>query len=142
MSIRSEIYDSTGESYGVKVTSRNQLVVAPLGFSTFYSGTAGVNNTAVNLIEPKDRKNFIITEIILYANKNVGASDASVELYEAAGPDVLATTNTIILQEMQKNSNLILTGLNIIVTEGFWVNLKTDDDDIFANIAGYYVDKE
>jgi hypothetical protein len=142
MTLKAEICDSTGGTYGAKVTSRNQLVVAPLGFSTFYSGTAGVDNTAVNLIIPKTRKNFIITDIVLYANKFVGASDAAVELYEAAGPDVLATTNTIILQEMQKNTNLVLTGLNIIVTEGLWVNLKTDDDDIFANIAGYYVDKE
>ena len=41
--------------------------------------------------------------------------------------------------EIPKKTSLTLTGLNIIVTEGRWVNVKTDDDDVFATVAGYFV---
>ena len=140
MSLKSKIIDSKKGKYGAQVTRRNQLVVAPLDFSQFYNVKAELVNTAYNLITPKTRKCFVITDVILYANKNVGVSDATVVLYESDGPSSLTETNVIINQEMPKYNTLPLTGLNVNTAEGAWINIKTDDDDIFANIAGYYID--
>jgi hypothetical protein len=140
MAVKFEIGDGSGEEYKAKVTSRGQLVVAPLDFSTFYNVTADVVDTGYNLAPPKSSERFIITAIHLYANKNVGAGDATVVLYEADSSTETTATKTIINIEMLKQTSLNMTGLNIIVTEGKWVNIKTDDDDIFANVAGYYID--
>jgi len=140
MSIEVSLKDGEGSGGRAKVTSRGQVVTAPLDFSTFYNVTAGVINTAYNLVAPKTGKRFVITTIHLYANKNVGASDATVVLYESDSATSTTANETIINIEMLKQTHLILNGLNTLVTEGQWINVKTDDDDVFANIAGYFID--
>lgn len=140
MSVRFNIADASGLGYGAKVTSRGQLVVSPLDYSTAYNATADVINTAYNLIEPRTGQRFVITAILLYANKNVGAGDATVVLYEATSSSTTTASKTIFTAELPKSATRDLTNLNLIVSEGVWVNIKTDDDDIFATIFGYYID--
>jgi hypothetical protein len=77
---------------------------------------------------------FIITDIILIADKNV-TTDTLVEIYEASGPDSTVVDKAIFTTEMLKNSDLVLTGLNWKVNSGKYLNAKTDDDDVFATIA-------
>ena len=141
MSVGFLIKDGKGGGTTAAVTSRSQLVTAPLEFSTMFNATAGVVNTAANIVTPLSGKQFVITDIVLYANKSVGAGDATVILYEANTISTLTADAVIFQQEMVKQTSLVLTGLNIIVTAGKWVNIKTDDDDVFVNMAGYYVDE-
>lgn len=140
MSAKVSILDGTGEGNEVKVTSRGQLVTAPLEFSDTFNIKAELDNTAYNLVTPLTNKQFVITDIILTANKNVGAADATVELYEANAVDTTTVEKCIIQLEMKKSSTLPLTGLNMITTKGVWINIKTDDDDVFATLMGYYID--
>ena len=140
MSIKVELKDGSGSGNQAKVTSRGQLVTSPLDFSTFYNVTADVINTAYNLVSPQTGKRFVITTIHLYANKNVGAGDATVVLYETDSATDTTVNETIINIELLKQTHLTLSHLNTIVTEGQWINVKTDDDDVFANIAGYFID--
>jgi hypothetical protein len=139
MAIDTKIVSSNGDSAGVTVTKRGQLVTSPLAFSTAYNATAGVTNTGYNLVTPVTAKQFIITSIHLYANKNVGAGDATVVLYEASDATTATADKTIFTVEMVKQTSRDLTGLNLEVSEGKWVNVKTDDDDVFATLLGYYV---
>jgi hypothetical protein len=124
------------------VTKFGQLVVAPVDYSTPVAKTLDVINTAYNFIEPSYQQNIVITDIILTANKNVGATDATVTLYEADEIDTTTSTNDILNLEMIKQSNLVLTGLNMLVSEGKFVNAKTDDDDVFVTIMYYKVPVE
>jgi hypothetical protein len=124
------------------VTRFGQLVVAPVDYSTPVAQTLDVINTAYNFVEPSQDQNIVITDIILTANKNVGATDATVTLYEASDIDTVTSDKDILNLEMIKQSNLVLTGLNMIVTEGKFVNAKTDDDDIFVTIMYYRVPVE
>lgn len=131
------------EATQAKVTKRGQLVTAPLSYSTFYNATAGTDNVPVNIIAPKTNKRFVITAIIVYANKNVSASgDATVTIYEGTGPTATQGSSdaTIFTQDVPQKITVALTGLNIIVTEGVWVNGVTNDDDVSFNLSGYYVD--
>lgn len=141
MTADSNILDGKGRGHRAAVSEYNQLIVSPAGFSEFYNATAGTDATAANLVGPIAGKRFVITAIVLYANKNVGASDATVTLYEATGPTVTTVSKTLLLQEMVQKTSLVIPGLNVIVTAGAWVNLKTDDDDVFCNMAGYYVEQ-
>lgn len=124
----------------VRVTSRGQLVTAPLDFSEAYNATADEINTAYNLVTPKVGKIFIITGILIYANKNVGVADATVVLYEATSSTTTTVTNTIFTSEIPKYGRVIVPSLNLSTAEGRWINIKTDDDDIFATVLGYYAD--
>ena len=140
MTLKINIKDGKGGAGEACVTHRNQLVVAPLDFSTAYAVTASVINTAFNFVGPQSGKQFIITDILLYANKGVGANDAAVDLYEATGDAETTVSKSILSIEMLKQTSRDISGLNLIVTAGRWVNIKTDDNTIFATIMGYYVD--
>jgi len=133
----------SGENTKVAVTKLGQLVTAPLDFSTFYNATAGTDDTPVNIVTPQTNKRFVITALTIYANKNVTAStDATVTIYEATGPNATQGANdkTIFTQDIPQKQTVVLTGLNIIVTEGYWINGITNDDDVVFNVAGYFVD--
>jgi len=127
----------TGDS--ALVTSRCQLVTAPLDYSKFYLANASVINTAFNLVVPKSGYRFVITDIVLSSDRGVGNDGAIVDLYEATGPDITTISTSIYQDEIAKQRSKILTGLNIIVSVGVWVNVKTDDNGVRANVAGYYI---
>lgn len=135
-----EIKDSRGTGCSARVTKRGQLVTAPLGFSVMYPKKLDTINTAFNYIGPISKKIFVITDIIIYANKDVGPNDAAVDIYEADSDTSTTILRSIFQTEIPKFSNFIMTGLNLITNEGVWLNGKTDDNSIFTNIGGYYID--
>jgi len=130
--------ENGGESL-VRVSSKGQMAVGPLTHSTPVNVKAEEPDTAYNLIAPSAGKQIIITDIVLTANKNVGATDATVDLYEADSVTDTVINRSILQLEMIKNSSLVLTGLNILANENKWVNVKTDDDDVFATVMYYYL---
>lgn len=138
MSAPTVIQDSASGNRAT-VTKFGQLVVSPIDYSTPVAQTLDIINTAYNFIEPAQDQNIVITDIILTANKNVGATDATVTLYEASSIDTIISDKDILNLEMIKQSNIVMTGLNMIVSEGKFVNAKTDDDDIFVTIMYYRV---
>lgn len=139
MGVISKITDGTGDGFKAEVTCRGQLVVGPTSFSEATSIKLETDDVPVNLYPPKANMNFIITDILLYANKNVGAGDATVTLYESSvGPTSATQTKVILQTEMVKQTSRDLTGVNVEVTEGRWLNAVTDDDDVFITVFGYY----
>jgi hypothetical protein len=140
MSIRTKLIGDDN-SEPVKVTKRGQVVTGPLDFSTFYLGATATNDVAVNVVGPKTNKCFIITDIILSADRSVGANGAVTDVFEnTVGPTDGTVSKQIIQEEIAKQTRMTATGLNIAVSEGAWVNVKSDDVIVRCNIAGYYVD--
>ncbi len=135
---KTTLYDGRGTN-SVQITTRGQLVTAPLSFSSVFAAEANVINTAFNLTSPQAGKRFVLTDVMLFANKGVGVNDATIELYEATAVDTITVDRSILLFEMLKQSSRDLTGLNLICSEGRWINIKTNDTTIFANIMGYFV---
>jgi hypothetical protein len=123
------------------VTKRGQLVTSPLAYSEFYTAVTVSNDVPVNVIAPKTGKNFAITDIILSGDRSIAANGAVVQVYEnSTGPTGTAITKLIYTDEISKQTRAVLTGLNIIVTAGRWVNVVSDDVQVRANIAGYYME--
>ena len=121
-------------------TSRGQLVTAPLDYSTPYAVAVIVADTGYNFVSPIAGKRFVITDIILDANKNISATTPqAVVIYEAASATTATPSTTILTVEMIKNTNRIITGLNMITSTGKWINIKCEDTTINATIMGYYV---
>lgn len=137
MSVKGHISDRK-DGYTAKVTKYGQLVSAPIEFSEFYAATAGTDDVPVNVVKPKSNKQFVITAMIISANRNVTAQSA-ITIYEASGPNATTQDKVILSVEVSKNTTLPLTGLNILISEGKWINAVADDDDAFINISGYYV---
>jgi hypothetical protein len=139
MAIKTHLTDSQGTGNGARVTKYGQLVTSPLDYSTTSSNKLEVVNTAYSFVAPMQNKVIIVTDILLYANKNVGAGDATVIVYTSdVGADTTTVKETVLETEMLKQTSRDLTGLNIKLKEGRWLNAKTDDDDVFVTIGYYY----
>jgi len=131
----------TENGVAAKVTDRGQLVVATIEYSEAYTVSATVINTAYNFIGPKAGKRFVITAILLNADKSVSATNGAViVIYEATSATSTTASKTILSIELLKQVNRDITGLNLIVSEGVWLSIKTDDNNINATILGYYID--
>ncbi len=139
MSIETKIIDGQGDGHRVRVSEWGIQATGPIDFSTSYPVTASVINTGYNFVGPEANKQFIVTDIMLYANKNVGANDATVEIYEADAVDTTVVSKSVLVTEMLKQTSRDFIGLNLIISPGKWLNIKTDDNTIFANVLGYYV---
>lgn len=141
MSIETKLIDGRGSRHKAKVSQRGQLVTGTLDFSEAFNITLGTANTPVNITTPIAGKNFIITDILLYGNRNIGVNDATVVIYENEDGPVGTVQDKIILQtEVLKQSARDITGLNLEVSSSVWVNAITDDDDVFITMMGYYVE--
>ena len=124
----------------VVVSSRGQLVTGDLEFSKFYTASAVANSVAVNVVPPKTGMRFVITAIVLTGDRSIAASGAITDVFESTvGPTTATVSVEIYQDEIAKQTRAVLTGLNIIVTEGSWVNVKADDVIVRCNISGYYV---
>lgn len=133
-----EIVDS-GKS--AKVTSRGQLITAPIEYSSAYNATLDVAATAYNLVLPKAGKRFVITDLLMYANKNVdNVTEAAVVLYEASSEISTTVAAEIVSTEMLRSATRDFIGLNLITSESVHINAKTSDDDVFVTLMGYYID--
>jgi hypothetical protein len=140
MAIATTLIDGEFRENTVKITSRGQLVVAPLEFSDSYAIIADAT-TAFNFVPPKASKRFVITDYIVEAGKTVSTTvEADVTLYEADGLTDAVGTRDILTFNLVRNQNRVLTGLNLIVTEGKWLNITTTDPTVNATIMGYYID--
>jgi len=140
MGIKTRIF---GGRWGTEpeITKRGQLVTGALEFEQFHLGSTIANNVAVNVIEPVSTKCFIITAIILSGNRDIGVNGAITDVFEnTTGPTSAIVNREILQEEISKQTRMTATGLNIIVSAGSWVNVKSDDVIVRCNIAGYYVD--
>ena len=141
MSTPAVIQDANSGNRAI-VTRYGQLVTSPIDYSRPVAKTLDVINTAYNFVEPSADQRIVITDIVITANKNVGVNDATVTIYEASEIDATTSDNDILNLEIIKQTSLVLTGLNLIVGEGKYINAKTDDDDIFVTIMFYRVPVE
>lgn len=125
---------------GVVLTPSGELVVAPLKNDDSYHQQLDATATAFNFVPPKVGFQFVITGFIAVSDKNITA-DAIVDIYEATS-DTETTISKILLKfAMTKNQSIPANSLRILVSEGVWVNAKTDDATIHITLFGYYINK-
>ena len=120
------------------VAPTGELITGPLDFDTPMFQNMDIADQAYNFFPPKIGKQFVVRAIIMTANKNV-TTDCTVDIYESSAEDSTIIVKSILQLEMLKNTVFSSTPLNILITEGLWLNGKTDDDDVFATLTGYYI---
>lgn len=141
MSISVEIEDGKrGTKTSAIVTQRGQLITAPLEFSATSFNSMTVNNQAYNFAVPQAGKQFVLTDIIVSADKNVGTNGAEIQIYEADAVDSATVASNLFQFTVTKNTTLSVTGLNVITNAGKWINAKMDDNNVNLTILGYIVD--
>jgi len=123
-----------------RVDEQGELVVGSGFFDETQFYELDLANTAYNFFPPKVRKKFIVTGIIMKADKQVSATvDAEVVIYTASAPDALTVDKVVIQSAMVEGDLLPLFPLNVEIPQGKYLNAKTTDDDIHMTIIGHYV---
>lgn len=122
-----------------KVTNRGELVTAPLNFSTpvFHSLTS--DDTADTWFKPRAGERLVITGMIIQTDRNVATTGVTVDIYEATAEDSETIDTQLVQFDMGRQDVITLIGLNIIITEGLFVNAKASDSNVLITIAGYFV---
>ena len=142
MPVPSTIQDSNS-GLTAKVTKFGQLVVAPLQYSTPVADNLNVIDTAFNFVQPEQDHSIVITDIIVSADNAVSnVTPAEVEIYEATAADTTTIDIGIVSPRVVRSGNLALTGLNLIIPEGKFVNAKTNDNNVLVTIMFYRVPAE
>lgn len=122
------------------VNNAGALAVAPVSFNLVKDGELAENDIAVNFFEPRPAKQFVVTNVFAYGDKEVaGNTNATVEVYEAANSTTATADKTILKFEIGQNEFQSFTDLNLLVNEGVFINAKTSDDDVHMNILGFFI---
>ena len=125
-----------------KITKSGELVVAPLSYDETMFVELAEDDTAYNFYEPKPQKQFVITGVLAYGDKQVSAvTNATVIVYEADSIDTLTVDKVLLQFEIGQNQSIPISSLRTLVNVGKWINAKTDDDDVHMTVMGYYISK-
>ncbi len=133
-----ELKDSKSDNRAT-ITERGQVVVAPIDFSVPIEISLILDNVPVNIIEPQVNRQFIITEIIASADRNVGVNGSILEIYETDAIDSSTPTRDIVTLEIAKSAIVPITGLNWITNPAVWINAVMDDNNVTLTLSGYFV---
>ena len=121
------------------VSNQGELITRAFAYSDPQFKNMDLVDTAYNFFVARTSFRFVITGIILDANRNVGANGASVIIYEATTATTITVSKTLFEFDMVKQSSKVLVPLLVQTTEGVFVSGKTDDDDVLATVMGYYI---
>ena len=136
--IKTNIVDGRGGKSQALVTAAGQLVTAPYAYNEIKYVLLGVDNQGYTFFSPKVGYQFVLTAILLTADSNVTTS-AIVDVYEASDLNSATIVTSLFHFEVLKNLTRDLIGLNILCSEGAFINGKTDDDDVYMTLLGYYI---
>lgn len=137
MTLKTLIRDGRGTGNLAEISPVGELIVSGFGINTTKFNALNVANTAFNFYIPESGQNFIITAIIY----NTPAGSSTVDVYEASS--ITSTTiNKQIFRIVTTGATfapLILSlGGFIPVTEGEFLNSKTDNPTVNMTIVGFY----
>jgi len=132
--------DGAGSDFKACITKAGQLTTAPFSYDETMHVELGEPDTGYVFYNPKENKRFVITGFVAKADKQVSSTvDAEVVIYESEDSDTTVASKILFETAMVEGDSLVVMPLNIITTEGVWLNAKTTDDDIHMTIMGYYI---
>ena len=121
------------------ITRFNQLVVAPIDYSTPVEDTIDIVDTAFNFISPVADKSIVITDILLNATRTSPVNGSVVQVYEADSATSILVLQQILKSDLTRQQTRDAIGLNLIVPEGRWVNVQSDELGIEVTLMFYRV---
>ena len=127
----------TGKTAGV--STHGQLTVGPFAHDDAKFIKFDIPDIAFNFVIPMDRHCFVITGILLKADKQVSNTvDATVVIYEAEEPDTTDVDRILFQFSVVSGDIIPFVALNLAVTVGKFINGKTDDANIHVTLMGYF----
>lgn len=126
-------------NHAATVTKFGQLVVAPLDYSTPVFDEIDIVDTAFNFIAPASGQSIVITDILLNGTRSLPVNGAIIDVYETSSAVSTTVDVEILRTDLSKQQIRDVTGQNLLVPEGKWVNVKSDGATAFVTIMFYRV---
>ena len=124
----------------VGVSENGELFVTPLHHNQSVHFKMDTINTAYTYASIQTGQEMHLQNILIYGNKNVGVNDAQVTIYTSLEADSLVVKDIIMEFEVPKYGTRDLINLNLKIGSGVYLNAKTDDNDIYLTMMGFYAD--
>jgi len=128
-----------GQSNKAAVSRNGELITAPLSFDMGIRKVLDSTGTAFNHVEPESGRKFIITGLVINADKNVTGS-AVTQFYEADSPTNTTASTTLLTIDVPKNETVVITNIRMETSTGVYLNSKTDDATVNYMVLGHFVD--
>ena len=138
--IKVNIGDGSGGGSSVKVSPQGEFFTRQLKFGEGQFQALDTINTAFNFFKPRAGERFIITIALINTNKDIGVDGAIFDLYEADSETSTTIDKQLAKINILKNDVISIPGIFIAVSEGKFLNGKTDDATVNVTIGGYYID--
>lgn len=123
------------------LTPSGEVIVAPLSYDETVFNDMDAIDTAYNFYSPKSMKQFVITGVIAFGDKDISdASDTVIVIYEADDTTTTTVDKVLLQFGLGKLTSLAILPLHLLVNAGKFVNAKTGDDDVHMTIMGYYIE--
>ena len=135
--IPATIYDSVHGGRGVRVNEFNTLVVGNLDFSTPVARSLTDISVPVNFIMPSPDQSIIITDILIGAKRSVPVNGVEVDIYESDAADSLTIIEDIWPLDLARQQRADITGLNLRIPPGRFVNAIADGVVVDITIMFY-----
>ena len=139
MTIDTIIIGGRGKPHRVGVSKNGELITSQLSFDMGIRKVLDSTGTAFNHVEPESGKKFIITGLVINADKNVTAS-AVTEFYEADSPTNATASTALLTIDVPKNETVVITNIRMETSTGVYLNSKTDDATVNYMVLGHFVD--
>lgn len=137
MTIKVNIQGDKGNFAGV--STGGELIVRPFfEYSKAFRKVLNAVDTAFNLVVPQPFKSFIVTGLIINADKNVTGS-AVVQIYPADSPTSRTALADGVVIDLPKNETVTIVPLPLKIDQGQWINAETDDATINISLLGYFL---
>lgn len=129
-----------GALRNARITRSGAVVVAPFAYDETEFNLLGTDDVGVTFYKPKVGERFVITGMLAAGNLSISANALAVVIvYESANEDSATSTKIRLEFGITRLQVEHISPLNILVNEGVFLNAKTDDDDVFLTIMGYYI---
>lgn len=122
-----------------KITPIGQVVTAPFDYDNIGFVNLDADNVAENLFKPRAGSRLVLTGCILSADRNIGVNGVLINVYEATTDTETTIVKDILQLDMPKSTFLPLFPLNLLVSEGVYVNAKAADSNVSISMFAYYV---
>ena len=139
MSLSVNVIDKGTNRFAI-VTNRGQLVTSALDFSESVFHSLIVDNTADTWFKPQAGKRLVVTDVIVQTDRNTAVAGTVIDIYEASSENSGTIDKSIFQFDLERQAQITLIGLNLIITEGKFLNAKATDSNVLITICGYFVD--
>lgn len=127
-----------------RVNNGGELVVAIGDYDKTKFVELETANTVYNYYEPISEKQFVVTGFLAYGDKQVGTTtNATVAIFESGtiDGDVASADDVVFQFEVGQNQSVPFPNIKVLIRHGYYLNAKTDDDDVHLTVIGHYIER-